>query len=347
MNKIKVLVVCPDAADATSYYRIWGTIPDIEKRSNIEFTAFEKAFTLVGMKLELRHNAKTDKIEQVKIKDWGLAWTELQRFDVLWVQRAYQPEVLNLVTFAKEMGLKIIYDIDDNLWEIPQSFEVKKVYPPATLAIMDEIITQCDAVMVSTQALKQYIDNRLGVECTVINNGWDIDRYPLLPFNSQGITAWRGSSTHIADIELYRKDIERFENVTFLGYDPVTSKPHIKSKGYKYQNPVDPFVYQRLIRSMGIKLMLCPLVPDLFNECKSNIAWLEATAAGALLVGNQHGEFEGKGINFTDVDDIGHVMDEMIHLTNCQWIRDNYTLSKMNDKRIELFTFVKGYNGNI
>ena len=97
--------------------------------------------------------------------------------------------------------------------------------------------------------------------------------------------------------------------------------------------PQDPIYYFNNLRYTKPRAIITPLVEDVFNECKSNIAYLEATMAGALCYSNQWGEFKGKGLSLSELER----RSPELHAIASEDIRENYNLTKLNDRRIELF----------
>lgn len=314
---MKVLVIEPNITDPTSWYRTWGTFRDIRRRTNIDFFNYPDAFVTIGQQK-------------------GMCWPMAENYDIAILHRSFGEDVVKHAIQLKTSGVKLVYDIDDCLWEIPESFEIKKHYPKEILDSIDALIKICDEVWVSTQKLKEYIDNRLKVECLVIENGIDFNRYKINKFNQDGVVLWRGSSTHADDIRKYRDTFEKLareNHIYFWGYNPVMERPMLNIKDSTHLKAVDPSVYYQSLKVLNPKILLVPLKEDLFNECKSNIAYLEATMAGSIIVSNQWGEFKGKGFRFEDSLD-----DEAMRLNHEQSIQDvidNYDLVGKNTIRIE------------
>ena len=313
---INVYVQCDNKQDATSWYRAWGTFPDMERRYPIKFhdllTAFPPHPTLKGQSF--------------------LDWTKAQYIDVALFQRSVG-NVLGYAQTLKELGVPIWYDLDDNLWEIPDTFAIKKGFNAKTLQSVEDFILLADLVTVSTQALADYIKDKVGVECVVVNNAIDLTRYPIHPFNIDGPTIWRGSGTHKDDLELCREFIEGLEHIEFWGYDPTTNAPRLKTKSHSYVKPIDPSLYYKTLAKRKPSFVLCPLVDDVFNRCKSNVSYLEATISGAVSINNQVGEFKGKGLPFVSEVEANELAE--VHKVAALDVIQNYNLSQANDKRIK------------
>lgn len=312
---MKIITLTPNQVDATSFYRAWGVFPDIMKRSDITFTDYYDAQMMLG-------EGKR-----------GFTWANAMQYDAAFFQRAFG-NVIEIAKFMKDCGLKIIYELDDNLWEIPASFDIKRFYDKDKLSTMVYMLKISDLVIVSTQALADYIETAFDVKCEVVNNAIDLNKYPIQSYNEDGELIWRGSSTHRSDLRQYREVMEGIEEPMQLwGYDAVNLEPKLKLKKFTFVKPLDPIYYFANLRATKPRGIVTPLVEDVFNACKSNIAYLEATMAGAICYSNQWGEFKGKGLNLSEVNKKNH---KEAHEIAVDDVKNNYSLKMANDKRIDL-----------
>lgn len=316
---MKILVINPDEKDATSYYRAWGTFKDLRQRHGIEFVNYSNlATTCKG----------------------GVNWSHLINFDVAFFQRSLGKDSLNLLEYLKDLGIKIWYDLDDDLWNIPDSYWIKKFFDPIQLQTIENHIKQADLVTCSTEQLSKVIKEKTNKEAHVISNAWDIERFPLLPHNPEGKTIWRGSNTHKDDLRSNRETIEQIgkeTKITFMGFDPIKERPLLNIKDYEFVPPLDPFHYFKWIRDNRPKQFIVLLQDSVFNQSKSNVAWLEATAAGALCFNNGVGEFKNIGFHiYTFNEDVEYNVTAIEK--EQERLKDLYSLSGWNDKRAALLT---------
>jgi len=317
MTKLRILAVCAMPTDPTSWYRAWGVYGDIMKRSDIEFDCYED-------------------LQKV-------SWKHLIKYDLVIFQRALG-NATQLAEYVTQLGIPYVYDLDDNFWEIPSHSSIKSTYNFKVLGTMEKMMKGARAITVSTKALGDYIENKLGIKCNVINNGIDLNKYKIQPYNKVGKTIWRGSSTHIDDVRqfssFYESVAKQVNQIEFWGHDCVQGSPKLDIKNSKFFAGEDLVRYFRLLQTSNIAHILCTLVDDEFNRAKSNIAWIEATLAGGVCVGNGVGEFADKQILMNDFniehDYQGH------YIRSKQLIHDKYNLSELNDKRIELYKKVVG-----
>lgn len=322
---MKILVINPNYQDATSYYRAWGISKDLQERYNIEFTLYESTFVL-----QPPNNGQ---------RNWGAAWPDLIKFDAVLFQRALGENSLQLLNYCKELGLKIWYDLDDDLWNIPDSYKIKASFPRSIMKTIEQHIKQSDLITCSTHSLKEVIEQFTNMPAHVVVNAWDTKRFGLKPHNPQGQTIWRGSSTHIDDIRDNRKQIERIGKLTkinFYGYDPVRDRPFLTLSGYSHTKPLDPILYFRHLMKEQPAAILVPLKNSKFNDSKSNIAWLEATAAGAVTYSNGVGEFMSVGLKFEDYGTLSEAQIQDYVKHNQEILTKLFDLQVVNDYRVEL-----------
>jgi|688.fasta_scaffold119993_3 hypothetical protein len=324
---MKIITLTPNASDATSYYRAWGVFPDIMKRSDITFTDYYEAQGVVNQARVADANGQL-----ISIPTKGFTWAQALQYDAVFLQRAFGNAV-DIAAFMKDCGLKLIYELDDNLFEIPDNFSIKQAFNKEVLGTIEYLIRISDLVIVSTQALADYIEDKFQVKCEVVNNGIDLNRYPIQPYNENGGLVWRGSRTHIEDLRTFRSELEAIEeHISFWSHDPVKDRPYLSIKSYDFVKPMDIMYYMHNIRQIKPRGIITPLEANLFNACKSNIAYLEATIAGAISYSNQWGEFKGKGLNLSQINE----RSKEVHDEATQDLHDNYSLTKLNDRRIEL-----------
>ena len=176
-------------------------------------------------------------------------------------------------------------------------------------------------VSVSTSALKDEIESRLKMRTKksvrVIQNAHDdcfVDIPPSArPANIVPHVVWRGSGTHDGDLLPVRNAFRDFQikkvgdkmtgiRYIFFGHLPYMFEKirggHLEIKNVKsLKNGMKPednaiyipwnqnfMSYQIQLRGTSPDYIVVPLVDDAFNRCKSNIAWIEATNAGAVTI---------------------------------------------------------------
>ena len=303
---IKILVIDDHNADGVSFWR------------NIEpFSVLRKQFP--G---EVFIQNAT---ERVTVND-------LKQFDVVVMFRPVKPESLKFVKNCRALGLRIILDIDDDLWNLPyyhpSYMEYERFKPTAR-----EIYDTADLIWISTEELR-FVIGDLGKTVTIPNAvlpQW----LPEQPNEYTGRAAWIGSaglqydlnSTHAQ--KWFEEWQEQYRKWFFFGYRPEIANGE-NCTGVPYG-----FVYEffETIRGAGLNVVWKPLRDLPFNHSKSNIAWLTATMAGAVCVTNFAGRdgWEYALPEFiTDPEKIA----ENFHKSRAHILLE-YNLLKVNERRMQ------------
>ena len=257
---VRVGMVCPNPGDITSIYRGWGPFSKLKDVVLVEHPA------------------------------WG--WKELIGVDVLFVQRPFQPNFLNLITEAKKIGVLVWVDYDDNLLAVPFYNAFEKHYRDCR-GIVERSVKLADVTTVSTEELKSAYSD-IG-DCRVVENIMDPDIYGPQNKNKnrEKVIVYRGGDSHRGDlyahkeeiIEAYRSYPEyRWEfwgcDVWFLLMELYKISPVRVS--VKEWGPYIDFVRDFVNRNHEITYF--PLIDESLNRCKSLNAFYDSMWAGSKLV---------------------------------------------------------------
>lgn len=206
--------------------------------------------------------------------------------DIVVVQRLCTQPQWEFISVCKKLGLKVVYDLDDNMWEVPQT-------NPAYNSLMQykmgfiECMKIVDAITVSTKNLSRvvakhirtYIQRDLPVY--VVENRMDERLYSApRPPREKVIVGWAGSSSHVGDLRIALPGLLQTaaENpdVTFQfrGLEPPQELKHLPNVDFKLWTPVAEFVAR--MPQWGWSIGLAPLEEHPFNESKSCIKLLES-----------------------------------------------------------------------
>lgn len=311
-------------------------------------------------------------------------WTYARRIDAMFLQRPYTQEHLNIINLSKMHGKPVWVDYDDDLFTVPQANPAFAIY--SDKGISNNILTailQADIVSVSTVKLKnkfQEILERISGEknsgvpyrCLnkdkfyVVPNAYDEKMLgysfrnwdkPLEPANL--MLTWRGSPTHDADLWRWREpigkafhDFGKQWTFNFVGHPfwlfikELETMYQIPEKQLVVTPPMDPIDYLRYMHRTRPAAIVVPLVDDPFNRAKSNVAWLEATHAGAMTIAPDWEEWKRPGIlNYKDEEGLavlmGQVLSGKIDRDACvkasrNFIGEHLTLSRVNATRMEI-----------
>lgn len=218
----------------------------------------------------------------------------LGRADVVVVQRSFPrratAQVLEAVLNA---GLPVIYDTDDILHDLPAGHPAHgySVNEGRTLL---SFIRACDAVTVSTEALRQvYVPYNSYIH--VLPNYLETAHWsgagqgPHLPRRGRVVIGYVGGSTHLADLAMIEEALlalaaKHGDAIEFRFLGAVTPKlaelPNAIASATEIRYPE----YPQMLAMLDLDIGLSPLVDTPFNRCKSPIKWLDYAALGICPV---------------------------------------------------------------
>ena len=225
----------------------------------------------------------------------------LLEYDIIFIQRLSDWNSFYVLQKLKRAGKKIIYDIDDNLFDLPEFHPAKLKFGNDARESAASIMSLCDIIITTTDVLKktliQYVGSNIENNVVVIPNAINIgdyekrDIYPVRggdeskPFRIM----WGGSSTHEYDILMVLGALDRFllnhkdDNVRLMimGYLPMCIREKYKEKHWlgkiEFIEFKDIETYFNMIGKVNADVGIAPLVDCVFNYNKSNIKWQEYT----------------------------------------------------------------------
>jgi hypothetical protein len=260
---------------------------------------------------------------------------------------------LKLADYCKDLGVKIWVDYDDNLFALPNESRAYFDYDIAVKKTMLGMLLIADVISVSTLNLKDFFDKMLKSESSkveVIPNALNDDWIkPVEAFNAESnVIVWRGSETHCGDLtyfnaELYDVISASTDEWHFMGYNPFTLTTTDVASKIKCHKGEDIIIYNQNLQALKPRIMHVPLIDNQLNKAKSNIAWIEATCAGAVCIAPDWPEWNRPGvICYSNQEDFKRVLLEPSRdhakcwRESMDYIKANLLLSYVNQKRVDL-----------
>ncbi|MDD5220547.1 MAG: hypothetical protein PHV11_08280 [Candidatus Bipolaricaulis sp.] len=237
----------------------------------------------------------------------------LKDVDTIVFQRMYGKPVTDIIKTAKKLDIKIVYDIDDDIWNVPVHNPASVGNINATLQI-NELLKAADLVTTTTNKLKKILDKQ-NKNVVVVPNAIDPEIYTLdRNKNNYPVVIYSGSASHWGDMLeilpiLYKLKKECPFVFVLQGFtqEPVEAAMYCYQKlvsfnvfesGSEYQRvalkcweylkdmgvihlpfyPVEmyPYIMKRINADIG----LCPLEDNEFNKSKSCIKFYEYASLG-------------------------------------------------------------------
>lgn len=278
--------------------------------------------------------------------DW--TWADLAVCDAVFLQRPAGPPAVMVAQMAKRAGLPVWVDWDDDVTCVPIYNKYRNAFPqPQTNECIEQLTQLADVVTVTTEALLR----KAGPKARLVPNAWDDFALGFSDKPRQKIVTWRGSDTHAGDMETVLGALNELHadpawRWWFLG-DPGWQVAERMTGDRVRVGPgwTDFPTMMGNLSGCGSYIHIVPLRYNEFNASKSNCAWLEATAAGAVVVAPDLPEWRRPGIvNYRDergfLREVKRLMGEFngrIHPNvelSRDFIRENLLLSRVNDLRV-------------
>lgn len=282
---------------------------------------------------------------------------------------------------AHANGKAVWIDYDDNLFAVPQSNRAHLVYDkPEVQNAMCALIAKADVISVSTEALAESVRtiiNRIKAapqkdtglllderKVVVVPNAYDMelmsdlsDPRNKLPHQNK-LISWRGSSTHDKDMWGVTPQLQaalaqhREWTFNFIGepfwmtVEALQEIPNLKPTNLVVTDTLDPIEYLAFLKRTAPALMVVPLDDNAFNHSKSNIAWLEATHAGAACLAPDFPEWRRPGIiNYRSAEEFGEKLEAFMRgeidgyqcwKQSAEYIVKDLTLASVNNLRARI-----------
>jgi len=293
-------------------------------------------------------------------------------WDIIVFKLLMQREVLEYMPRAKELGQKIVVDVDDwfdGLSPSNRAYEATdpQKNPNNNREVYSEIIMRADAVITSTPFLYEYYSAKRS-NVYMVRNGIDIERWKPRKITQNhrikigwvGATPWRSNdleelSTFMGPYLQSRRMMFHHSGHTGNGAPTAASQLNIPSNLAKTMPLVPIGSYPKLFEPIDIGIV--PLSNVKFNHAKSFIKGLEYAAAGVPFVSSYSPEYEylakegeiGR-VAYTDDDWVYHFdelrdrqmrIDEASH--NLERLKD-FTMSARGPEWDSVFKKILGDN---
>lgn len=232
---------------------------------------------------------------------------------------------------ARKHGVKLVMDIDDDLWDLHSDNSAQAVYKKGSpeLNNFTMICNEVDFITCTNVYLRNVIisnTNKKADQVEVLPNYIDLDLYKhRSPFKdtNQIILTHFGSTTHFLDLndfEFFKgvdKIMKEYPNVIFRTVGAFI--PKFREKwGARYQNvfghqDIYQWIEGKFTQYMDeADIIVVPLISDVYNRCKSDIKYLEASSA------KKPGVYQ-KIRQYTDT--IDHGVDSYLAQSDKEWYR--------------------------
>lgn len=235
------------------------------------------------------------------------------------IQRAYTSQMLAIVAkyhdLKEKYGYKIVYDVDDLLFDVDQFYRFPIYLPAYDLYGNNkhgrtslEIMNLCDAINVSTRPLGEAI--RLAGyegEINYVPNTIPLYLYGIIkkPNRTNNIinphVLYAGGKSHYKPgftgdftkpwIDWITKNVENGSiKFSMFGSEAPDFLKHLEgNSNFNLIGEVNYLDFPNTLRSINADFHIAPLVSNGFNACKSDIKMLQAYAVDSVFIGTRFG----------------------------------------------------------
>lgn len=322
-----LLLNIPNSLDGTSLYRAYGPLGHLGSE-----------------------------IEDVKIMtSETFNWPVFSMVDGIFMQRPYSTNHFQIADMARCNSVPIWTDYDDDLFRVPRSNPTHKTYgSQGVQKEIAKIIAMSEVVTVSTQQIKDNI-SKLNDNIIVIPNALNekvFKHRPEKPVLRNPMMFWRGSPTHDKDMMYFTGEMAELARKypkfswCFMGHPFWWTVEQMPSENLIMAEGVDPIEYFEVILKISPAAVIVPLYDNDFNRTKSNIAWIEATYAGAVCIAPNWPEWQKPGVLVYDSPSefkrlcelviTGEIDIESKVKESWAYIQGYLTLKTVNPKRVDL-----------
>lgn len=263
------------------------------------------------------------------------------------IQRAYTPQMLSIVAkyadLKEKYGYKIVYDIDDLLFDVNANYRFPIYLPSYDLYVENrgktalEIIKLCDAVNVSTLSLGEAI-RLAGYEGEInhVPNTIPLYLYGMVrkpPLNHDLIkphVLYAGGKSHYKEgftgdftsvwIDWIIKHVNAGDiKFSIFGKEAPDFLKSIESnENFNLIPECNYLDFPNTLRMINADFHIAPLTSNGFNSCKSDIKMLQAYATDAVFIGTRFGGIASpydKALNWIyydgEVDELDNILNSL------------------------------------
>ena len=241
------------------------------------------------------------------------------RADLLITQRYAVPDAKAadaLARHCREQGTRLVYDLDDDLLNIPRDHPEAAILRPRARGVA-RMLGHADAVWVSTDRLRQSL-GAAGAKATVIANGLD-ERLWITPsarvLNPYGPVRvlYMGTATHDADFAMVQPALARllaaFPGRVRFDLIGVTMRGDLPDWVQRIAPPASarasyPGFVDWLVRQ-DWDIGIAPLADTGFNRAKSAIKTLDYAALGLAVLASDVPAYQGPLAGLVDNTEAG------------------------------------------
>lgn len=251
--------------------------------------------------------------------------------DTLILHRCYQGSTLAAARFARLTGVKVIYEIDDDLLDVREETWGKRFQTGHLSQIIKMFLDEADLIKAGSPELERRLTEK---SYQVVYMPYAVNKYNLMRKRSNSIcrVGYFGTPHHKEDIEAIFPALETIKNIfqekvqfEFIGCYPREWQ-QLDARIFPYQPDYNGFM--EFMRQRSWDIGLAPLRKTFFNEAKSDSKFRDYSATGAVGIYSDLAPYRDSVVNGEN----GWLVDP----TTEAWV-DTIQLAITSDQREQMF----------
>ena len=252
----------------------------------------------------------------------------IRKSDVILMGRAASEHVLEMVKRMQSFGKKVVFDLDDNMFDVSVfsphykdlgAMNVNVENPDGTKGDvwMDgeggfdvkrnrglrksfiRLIRQADCMTVTTEPLRK-VYRRFNMNVKIIPNAINFRAWekPNIGWLGPEVRLlYTGASNHFEDWLFVCPILEELQKkhknltIVLIGTDWNPSKNNLDYSRVEVHRWVDFEAYPYLMKSLCCHIGIAPVRPSDFNDCRSELKWVEYSALKMATVATDYGPY--------------------------------------------------------
>ena len=261
----------------------------------------------------------------------AIEWDKLKEADIAIFSRTYDNPHFALMWRCKAAGIKVVYELDDDIFNIPRTNIANSAYEANNGRLkkrIEDTIAEADLVTTTTEPLKKIL-SQFHDNVQIIPNALNLDKWQERAGSDDLVIGWSGGQNHIEDLGLIVdviKDLQEKYDFRFV-IQGITGKP-MEADGYEasvmksigsdnqafetvnnmkldlYKKLLSlknfnhipfypPDMHSKVVSRADIDIGLIPIIGYKFDESKSVLKLLEYTAAGTPAIASNELPYKG------------------------------------------------------
>lgn len=244
---------------------------------------------------------------------------KLLAMDLVVFSRYYPMDLSPLVLFLKRNNIKMVYETDDDLINIPPTNPTKNIIEQF-LESVHMLASTCDLITTTVPYFAKQLEKRYKTPVTIIPNAIDFNEFtPRLRQAKRLQIGWSGGVTHCVDLSMVLDIIPELQEKYEFDFviNGVSANP-IEAQAFDWEkscelglaNPKDPFMeqgllfvrkflalknktfypfyptvmYPGILNKMDLDIAIAPVSDDVFSRSKSCLKYYEYSAVESLTI---------------------------------------------------------------